>query len=116
MAENELERERLRLAACGVAAMSNTEDGRAKRIGKDNPCWSASYGDVCAAVDREMELRERVAAREAVIARLVEAMEEIRSRTQPPPVKKWESIQGILDVAYKISKEALAAAKAPSKI
>jgi len=56
----ELETERMKLVACGVAAMSNTESTRAQRIGRDNPYWSASYGDVCAAVDREIALREDV--------------------------------------------------------
>lgn len=63
----ELETERLRLAACGVAAMSNTESTVAQRIDRSNPYWSASYGDVCAAVDREMRLRERIATLEALV-------------------------------------------------
>ena len=54
----ELEIERMRLAACGVAALSNTPESVARRIGRDSPYWSASYGDVCAAVDREMALRD----------------------------------------------------------
>lgn len=54
----ELEIERMRLAGCGVAAMANTERSKKQRIGRDNPYWSASYGDVCAAVDREMKYRE----------------------------------------------------------
>ena len=53
----ELEHERLRLAACGVAATQNTAKTVADRIAKEHPCWSVSYGDVCAAVDREMSLR-----------------------------------------------------------
>ena len=55
--KSELETERVRLAACGVAAMANTESTVAKRITPDNPYWSASYKDVCNAVDREMKLR-----------------------------------------------------------
>lgn len=55
--KEELEAERLRLAGCGVAALQNTEESKAKRITRDNPYWSASYGDVCGAVDREMKLR-----------------------------------------------------------
>jgi hypothetical protein len=53
----ELERERMRLAACGVAAMANTEGTVAARLEIGHPFYSASYGDVCAAVDREMSLR-----------------------------------------------------------
>lgn len=56
----ELETERMRLAGCGVAAMANTPTTVAQRITRDNPYWSASYGDVCRAVDREMALRAEV--------------------------------------------------------
>lgn len=55
----ELERERMRLAGCGVAAMMNTEESIKERITPDNPYWSASYSDVCNAVDREMKLRQQ---------------------------------------------------------
>jgi cell division protein FtsB len=57
----DIEHERLRLAACGVAAMSNTQETAANRLTPDHPCYSASYADVCRAVDREMALRARVA-------------------------------------------------------
>lgn len=54
----DLEAERMRLAACGVAAMCNTrETAQKQRIGRDNPYWSASYEDICKAVDREMKYR-----------------------------------------------------------
>ena len=56
----EVETERLRLAACGVAAMQNTVSSITQRLTRDNPYWSASYGDVCGAVDREMNLRDEV--------------------------------------------------------
>ena len=56
--EDELETERIRLAGCGVAAMCNTEQSiKQQRISKDSPYYSASYQDVCDAVDREMKLR-----------------------------------------------------------
>jgi regulator of replication initiation timing len=59
-AENE--KLRMQLAGCGVAAMCNTKESANKqRIGKENPYYSASYQDVCDAVDREMKLRERIA-------------------------------------------------------
>jgi hypothetical protein len=55
----EVEVLRLQLAACGVAAMCNTEKTIAEqRIGKDNPYYSASYSYVCNAVDREIKLRK----------------------------------------------------------
>lgn len=58
-AETEVETVRMQLAACGVAAMSNTEDTIKQRITKDNSYWSASYGDVCNSVDREIKWRKR---------------------------------------------------------
>lgn len=56
---SELEVGRMRLVACGVAAMSNTrESADQQRVKKDSPYYCASVGDVHAAVDREMQLRE----------------------------------------------------------
>ena len=60
-AEAELEMWQMRLAACTTAALGNTPESAAQRISKDNPYYSATYGDVCAAVDREMALRAEVA-------------------------------------------------------
>ena len=54
----ENERLRVQLAGCGVAAMQNTADSREHRIEKGAYGWSASYADVCSAVDREIALRE----------------------------------------------------------
>jgi hypothetical protein len=58
----QLETERMRLAGCGVAAMQNTAASTNDRILPESPYWSASYGDVCRAVDREIVLREQLAA------------------------------------------------------
>ena len=58
--EEELEIERMRLVGCGVAAMCNTRKSSEQRITKDNQYWSASYDDVCNAVDREMAMREHL--------------------------------------------------------
>lgn len=74
----EIERLRIQLAACGVAAMQNTEESKKQRIGRDNPYWSASYGDVCDTVDREMSLREEV--KESKSAGAVEALEKAQER------------------------------------
>lgn len=57
-AERALETERMRLAACGVAAMANTPGTASERIGPENPYYSASYGDVCRAVDGGIALRQ----------------------------------------------------------
>jgi len=63
--EQQLEIERMRLVGCGVAALSNTDESVKARINSLSPFWSASYGDVCAAVDREMALRQQLAALQA---------------------------------------------------
>ena len=69
--EKEVETERMRLAGCGVAAMQNTESTIKDRITPDNPYYSASYGDVCGAVDREMRLRSDLAEAYGAIWRKV---------------------------------------------
>lgn len=56
---NELEIERMRLVACGVAAQCNTRESAAQqRVSKDSPYFCASVADVHNAVDREMSQRE----------------------------------------------------------
>lgn len=57
---NNLEIERGRLAACGVAANQNTKKSITERLEDDSPYWSASYDDVCRSVNREMSLRDHV--------------------------------------------------------
>jgi hypothetical protein len=57
---DQLETERLKLAACTTAALGNTPETVAQRLDREHPYWSASYGDVCAAVDREMALRDQL--------------------------------------------------------
>lgn len=58
--KEELETERMKLAACGVAALGNNQASKKQRIISSNPYYSASYQSVCAAVDREINLREVV--------------------------------------------------------
>ena len=53
----ELERERLRLAACGVVALANTPETAAKARDMHADYRSASCDDVARAVDREMQYR-----------------------------------------------------------
>ena len=62
--EAELERERIRLAACGVIAMANTVDSAAKARDMLPEYWSASAQDCASAVDREMDYRSRLAVTE----------------------------------------------------
>ncbi|MDY7537568.1 hypothetical protein RGU72_04785 [Undibacterium sp. 5I1] len=54
---SELETQRLKLAACGVCAMSNTVESTKERLTSNNPYYSASYADVCRTVDAEIRLR-----------------------------------------------------------
>lgn len=62
----ELERERMRLAACGVVALANTRVSAVEaRIKMHEDYRSASCDDVAGAVDREMGWRERAEAAEA---------------------------------------------------
>lgn len=68
--ELELVTERMKLAGCGLAAMQNTRETIKDRIGSDNPYYSASYSDVCKAVDREIALRERLELVELALAEL----------------------------------------------
>jgi hypothetical protein len=53
----EVERERIRLAACGVVAMCNTKEAFDRNmLPSDSPYYSASLADVASAVQREMGL------------------------------------------------------------
>jgi len=61
---DELERTRVQLAGCGVAAMGNTREtlARNKEVKQGDYGWSASYGDCLRAAEREIELREAATA------------------------------------------------------
>jgi hypothetical protein len=54
---SELERERMRLAACGVVAMANTPESAAKARDMHPDYRSASCDDVARMVDRQMQYR-----------------------------------------------------------
>jgi len=56
--EQELETERMRLAACGAAALANTPDSAAKVREMQDQYKSASLDDVIQIVDSEMALRK----------------------------------------------------------
>lgn len=58
----QLETERMRLAACGVVVLSNTPESAAKARDMLPEYRSASCDDVARAVDREMELSKQLAA------------------------------------------------------
>lgn len=73
--QQELEHEQIRLAACTAAALGNTPETVAQRITRESPYWSASYGDVCAAVDREMALQSSHAALLETLKKITEIAE-----------------------------------------
>lgn len=115
----ECERERLRLAACGVAACSDTpESAKAQRIDSNNPYHSASYADVCRRTDECIRLRAEVerlkrdhlAALEAAIeknAALREALEAIdkqRPKDFEAGYEYWD--WGNYDDVYQYGKDA----------
>jgi hypothetical protein len=83
-AENQLETERMRLAGCGVAANMNTADSIKDRITRDNPYWSASYGDVCSLVDREIALRDENEQLKKGIASAQSAIEVLMEYVHTP--------------------------------
>jgi len=92
----ELETERMRLAACGVASMSNTtESAKAQRITRDNPYWSASYGDICNMVDREIKLRSL----NAEMLRALECIQYYTRRMSAPTVKESKEMTEMVDRA-----------------
>jgi len=64
--EAELERERLRLAACGVVAMADTPESAARARDMHPDYRSASLDDVIRQVDALMELRTALAQPEPV--------------------------------------------------
>lgn len=55
--ESEIEQLRVQLAGCGVAAMQNTAESIKDRAVEGDYGYSASYSDVCKAVDREIRYR-----------------------------------------------------------
>lgn len=67
----EVERERVRLAGCGVAAMSNTREALERnRLEAGSYGHSASYDDCLRAVEREINERERAEQAEARVREL----------------------------------------------
>ena len=57
--KGEVEQARVQIAGCSVAAMQNTENSIKDRAKQGAYGWSASYQDVCDAVDREIVLRQQ---------------------------------------------------------
>jgi len=68
-AQEELERERMRLVACGVVAMANTPESAADARQIHEDYRSASLSDVERAVNAEMKLRTELAAAQEELVR-----------------------------------------------
>lgn len=66
--KQQLETERMRLAACGVVALANTPGSAIEAREMQPEYWSESCAEVARAVDREMEHRDRVKALEQQLA------------------------------------------------
>lgn len=76
----ELEKERIRLAACGVVAMSNTEDSLNKIFSDIHPDYlCASLQDVKTAVWREIKLRLEVKRLRSELAACQNLLDETRT-------------------------------------
>ena len=118
----EVERERMQLTACGVAAQCNTKKSFDENlIQPDNPYYSASYSDVLQCVQREMDLRaqverltdslyfERNVAKEELIVANQRESERISERKAIAEAVRSEAERGnqydpLLDLANRIEK------------
>lgn len=83
--QQELETERMRLAACGVVAGSNTGDSAAINRQMNNEYRSGSLEEVCRAVDREMDLREDLIRLQGELAEVKEKLH----KTEGALLKEW---------------------------
>lgn len=111
--ELKLETLRLQLAACGVAAMSNTEETKKSAREIRSEYYSASFQEVCNAVDREMELRkerqkdkEELAEQSALLEKMAEALKIIKGEDWLIK-NEWEALDKALAAyeSYKTLKQ-----------
>ena len=83
--QNELQEQikelQCKLAGCGVAAMQNTHHTIARRIAPGDYGYSASYAEVCRAVDREMAIREQ---RDELLEALQDALGDLEFLKNAP--------------------------------
>lgn len=97
--EREIEKLRIQLAACGVAAQSNTEQSiKDNRITRENECWSASYEDVCIAVDREIEYRTDYYKLKSQLSEISKALEESKKEVEYWKLNYEEMVRRLNDV------------------
>lgn len=101
----ELERERMRLAVCGVVALANTRESAA-HVRECNPdYWSDSAQNVALAVDREIAGRERIAELEARLA-AVQKDRDIEKAEREAAWNRMKAAQDKLAAAEKRATEA----------
>lgn len=74
----------MKLAACSAAALGNTPATVAERLPREHPYWSASYDDVCKAVDREMAYRQQLGDQGQRISELEQENERLRLGAHGP--------------------------------
>lgn len=77
--EDDAEFWRMALAACSSAALGNTRESVKDRLKPGDAYWTATYGDVCRAVDAEIEARERSAESVQRIAALTQDVEHAQA-------------------------------------
>lgn len=104
--EAELENERMRLAACGVAALSDTTGSmESQRLSPDSPYHSASYGDVLRRTRECIDLRAKVAALEAA-RRKIAAYSPGDFRTLADEIAIWKIATEVLETELPLSARA----------
>lgn len=64
------EKNNMQLVAIMTATLQNTESTIKERLPKDHEYWTVAYGDVCRAIDREMELIKKCKNLDEVIGSL----------------------------------------------
>lgn len=92
----ELERERMRLAACGAVASANTPETAAEARKMHDDYRSASCDDVAAAVDREMRLRKENAALREALDLSIAAMEAYEEKVD----REWGMGRSISEIEF----------------
>lgn len=95
--KTELERERIRLAACGVVALSNTPESAVNARQMSDEYKSASCDGVAMAVDREMKFRNKSEELEREVTELrakLAAYESAQEITVPDDMQEWAGMDG----------------------
>lgn len=113
-----LETRDMQLAGCSTAAIQNTPTSVRERIQPGHPYYSAAYGDVCRAVDREMQHRDTVQALQAQLECMVapEERDQWRREAQRLAVER-AYVQGVFtDAGVEVGPDLGEAARAISDL